>query len=52
MVQSNLFVYLNGITDPRHDRGIRHPASAVLKLTVLGLCCRMVSIRQYVLFRL
>lgn len=50
MAQAHLFACLDGIVDPRHDRGIRHPASAVLKLTVLGLCCRLVSMRQINVF--
>lgn len=35
-----------GITDPRKPNGIRHPCVAIIKLVVVGLMCRLVSIEQ------
>lgn len=32
---------LSGVADPRQRRGVRHPFSAILALTLLGLVCRL-----------
>jgi DDE family transposase len=36
----SLMAALEGLTDPRHRRGIRHPFPGLLALTFLGLLCR------------
>ncbi len=40
-VLPSLMSALSGITDPRQRRGVRHPFSAILALTLLGLICRI-----------
>jgi hypothetical protein len=44
LVQSylpSLIVAFSGVADPRQRRGVRHPFSAILGLTLLGLICRL-----------
>ena len=36
-----LMAAMSTITDPRHRRGVRHPFSSILALTLLGLVCRI-----------
>ncbi|NUN04109.1 MAG: ISAs1 family transposase [Bryobacteraceae bacterium] len=36
-----LMAAMSRITDPRQRRGVRHPFSSILALTVLGLVCRI-----------
>jgi DDE_Tnp_1-associated len=37
----SLMVALSQVADPRQRRGVRHPFSAILGLTLLGLICRL-----------
>ena len=44
LVQSylpSLMAAFSGVADPRQRRGVRHPFSAILGLTLLGLICRL-----------
>jgi hypothetical protein len=34
------------LTDPRKPRGVRHPFPSIIKLLVVGLMCRLVSVEQ------
>jgi hypothetical protein len=36
----SLMAAFEGLTDPRHRRGVRHPFAGLLALTFLGLLCR------------
>ena len=45
-----LFKSLYGISDPRKKRGIRHDFHSILKLVILGFCCRLVCIEHIVEF--
>lgn len=40
-VLPSLMSFLSEVSDPRQPRGVRHPFSAILGLTLLGLICRM-----------
>jgi len=40
-VLPSLMAALSAVSDPRQPRGVRHPFSAILGLTLLGLMCRM-----------
>jgi hypothetical protein len=40
-VLPSLMSALAGVTDPRQPQGVRHPFSAILGLTLLGLLCRV-----------
>ncbi len=37
----SLMAALSEIADPRQRRGVRHPFSGILGLTLLGLICRV-----------
>ena len=37
----SLLAALSEVTDPRQPRGVRHPFSSLLGLTLLGLVCRI-----------
>lgn len=37
----SLMAAMSTVTDPRHRRGVRHPFSSILALTLLGLVCRI-----------
>src|SRR5437016_5011009 len=37
----SLMAALSQVADPRQRRGVRHPFSAILALTLLGLICRL-----------
>lgn len=37
----SLMAALSQVSDPRQPRGVRHPFSAILGLTMLGLVCRV-----------
>ncbi|QDS98839.1 transposase family protein [Adhaeretor mobilis] len=39
-VLPSLMAALSQVSDPRQPRGVRHPFSAILGLTLLGLGCR------------
>ena len=41
-----LFEALQGISDPRKKRGIRHNFHSILKLVILGFCCRLVCLER------
>jgi hypothetical protein len=45
-VIQSLFNLIDSMSDPRKNRGIRHPFTAIMKLVILGLICRLVSINQ------
>jgi hypothetical protein len=40
-VLPSLMSFLSEVSDPRQPRGVRHPFSAILGLTLLGLVCRV-----------
>lgn len=40
-VLPSLMSFLSEVSDPRQPRGVRHPFSAILGLTLLGLICRV-----------
>lgn len=46
----SLFEALQGITDPRKKRGVRHNFHSILKLVILGFCCRLVCLEHIVEF--
>lgn len=41
IVLPSLMAALSEVSDPRQPRGVRHPFSAILGLTLLGLICRV-----------
>ena len=45
-----LFKALQGISDPRKKRGVRHNFHSILKLVILGFCCRLVCLEHIVEF--
>ena len=45
-----LFEALQGISDPRKKRGVRHDFHAILKLVIFGFCSRLVCLEHIVEF--
>lgn len=45
-----LFEALNGISDPRKKRGVRHKFQAILRLVILGFTARLVCLEHIVEF--
>ena len=41
---TSLMSALDGVSDPRQPRGVRHPFSGILGLMLLGLICRKNSL--------
>lgn len=44
----SLIAAMSRVEDPRHRRGVRHPFSAILALTLVGLVCRLSDFSELV----